>query len=180
MPPLVIVRDNPVSGSVPLASDIGIAELVLNTADGYIYTKNTANTVIRLNAGGGGGGGSSGAAFPYNGDAYISGSLTVSGTVSATAFNSISDLRHKEQVTPIHDALTIVDHLQGVRFIWKASQEPSVGLIAQDVEAILPELVTTSDTGKVLNYNGLIGVLIQAVKDLTRRVEELECDRLQS
>jgi hypothetical protein len=173
MPPLVIVRDNPVSGAIPLASDIGVAELVVNTADGYLYTKNTAGALIRLN------GSSAGIGFPYYGDAYISGSLTVSGTVSAVAFNSISDIQHKEAITPIDDALTIIDHLQGVRFIWKASQEPSVGLIAQEVEAVLPELVTTLDTGKVLNYNGLIGVLVQAVKDLTKRVEELEHDKLQ-
>ena len=63
-----------------------------------------------------------------------------------------------------------------MKFVWKELGPPSVGVIAQDVEKVLPELVSErGDTGaKSVNYNGLVGVLIEAVKELSARVSKLE------
>jgi hypothetical protein len=63
-----------------------------------------------------------------------------------------------------------------VKFVWKDLGTPSVGVIAQDVEKVLPELVSERDDigTKSVNYNGLVGVLIEAVKELSARVSELE------
>jgi hypothetical protein len=68
----------------------------------------------------------------------------------------------------------MLNQLRGVKFTWKENDEKSVGVIAQEVEAILPELVKGEEGDKSVNYSGLVGVLIEAVKELSARVEELE------
>ena len=60
-----------------------------------------------------------------------------------------------------------------MRFEWKRDGKPSYGVIAQELEAVLPELVTQGDP-KTVNYNGIIGVLIEAVKELSAEVEQLK------
>jgi hypothetical protein len=63
--------------------------------------------------------------------------------------------------------------LNGVSFDWKETQQPSMGIIAQELEEVFPELVRSSDI-KSVNYNGLIGVLIEAVKEQQKQIEELK------
>ena len=98
------------------------------------------------------------------------------GTLSATNLNSTSDINLKKDIEVITNANEILSQIKGVNFIWKESNKSSFGVIAQDVEKVLPELISVrSDTGtKSVNYNGLIGVLIEAVKNLSERVNELE------
>ena len=60
-----------------------------------------------------------------------------------------------------------------MKFNWKESGRPSLGVIAQELEEVLPELVS-GDVNKTVTYNGIIGVLIEAVKELKREVEELK------
>ena len=61
------------------------------------------------------------------------------------------------------------------RFNWKDNNMPSAGLIAQDVEKYLPELVdSTTGEFKALNYSGIIGVLVEAVKELSSKIKTLE------
>ena len=65
--------------------------------------------------------------------------------------------------------------MNGVRYDWIDNNEPSAGLIAQDVEEVMPELVSMIGDGiKTINYNGIIGALVEAVKQLTNRVKVLE------
>ena len=98
------------------------------------------------------------------------------GTLAATNVNSTSDANLKENVETIVGSIDILKDINGVKFVWKELGTPSVGVIAQDVEKVLPELVSQrSDNGtKSVNYNGLVGVLIEAVKELSARVESLE------
>ena len=98
------------------------------------------------------------------------------GTLAATNVNSTSDVNLKTDIHNVEDAVTLINQIRGVKFKWRESDAPSVGVIAQEVEEILPELVSTrSDNGdKSVNYNGLVGVLIEAVKELSSRVEHLE------
>lgn len=103
------------------------------------------------------------------------------GTLGATIFNSLSDQNTKKNIQPIADALNIVENLRGVTFKWRDGGLPSAGLIAQDVEKYLPELVNLSEGAKTLNYNGVIGVLVEAIKEqnnmiksLTERIQTLE------
>jgi hypothetical protein len=64
--------------------------------------------------------------------------------------------------------------LEGVRFDWIDNDKPSVGLIAQDVEKVLPELVETSGDGtKSVSYGNIIGVLIEAIKEQQKLIDQL-------
>lgn len=98
-----------------------------------------------------------------------------SGTLSATVFTSLSDKNHKKDIEQIQDPLTTVSKLDGVNFKWKDTNEQSMGLIAQDVEEILPQVVATNEEGiKSVNYGSLVGLLIEAVKEQQKRIEQLE------
>ena len=99
--------------------------------------------------------------------------ISAVGVITATDFNSASDINLKENIRPIEDPLNKVLQLNGVEFDWKETQQPSVGVIAQELEAVFPELVRTGDI-KSVNYNGLIGVLIEAVKEQQKQIEELK------
>jgi len=99
--------------------------------------------------------------------------IRVTGIATATDFDSLSDIRYKENVNTVNSALLKVDQLRGVKFNWKESGLPSYGVIAQELEDVLPELVHGDDP-KTVNYNGIIGVLIEAIKELKAEVEELK------
>ena len=108
------------------------------------------------------------------GDASISGGVNVTGVVTATDFNSSSDINLKDNVSPIDDPLMKIMSISGVTFDWKDTGKSSVGVIAQEVEGILPQLIGESDGNKTVNYNGLVGLLVEAVKNLTMEVEHLK------
>ena len=101
------------------------------------------------------------------------------GTLSATVFTSLSDRTQKEDIRPIENAIGIVNQLTGVRYNWKNSiNQPSIGLIAQDVEEVIPEVVVEMADGlKSVSYGNIVAVLIEAIKEQQVRIEELE-DRL--
>ena len=107
------------------------------------------------------------------GSVTSAGNATFVGVVTATDFNSTSDETLKENITTVENAVDLNSQLRGVRFEWKKDGKPSYGVIAQELEQVLPELVSGTDP-KTVNYNGIIGVLIEAVKELSARVEELE------
>lgn len=95
--------------------------------------------------------------------------------VSAASFTSRSSIRYKENITSIEDALDIVKQLKGVHYSWKQDSRKDIGLIAEDVQKILPELVkTTGELAEGIDYGKLTAVLIEAVKELSTRVEQLE------
>ena len=99
--------------------------------------------------------------------------LNVLGIATAQDFDSLSDINFKENISTVHNALETVEQLRGVSFNWKESGEPSYGVIAQEMENVLPELVHGDDPKRV-NYNGIIGVLIEAVKELSAEVKQLK------
>ena len=103
----------------------------------------------------------------------VSGNGNFTGIVTAANFNSTSDLNLKENVSTFDNALNVVSELRGVRFDWKSDNKPSIGVIAQELEEVLPELVTDTNP-KTVNYNGIIGVLIEAIKELNTEVENLK------
>ena len=103
----------------------------------------------------------------------VTGNINLSGIVTATDFDSASDISFKTDVRTVENALNLVTNLEGVKFTWKSDNKPSVGVIAQQIEEYIPELVHTGDH-KSVNYNGLIGVLIEAVKELKAEVDELK------
>jgi hypothetical protein len=158
-----------------------------------ITTSGTANTITFSSSGGGGGSISitddttnSGTYYPLLGT-VTTGTLSTANTSSsklyyqpstgilnATTFNSLSDENKKTDITIIPNSLNIVENLNGVTFKWIENGLPSAGLIAQDVEKYLPQLISNGENGKTLNYDGVIGVLVEAIKELSQRVKDLE------
>ena len=125
----------------------------------------------------------------------LSGSLSVGAIATSTtvgridasndivAFSS-SDIRFKENIQPIENALQKVNQISGNTFDWKSDPEltilhgfkgKDIGVIAQEIEAILPEIVTTRDSGyKGVKYEKLVPLLIEAIKELNDKVNNLE------
>ena len=96
-------------------------------------------------------------------------------TLYATVFQSLSDATQKANISIISNGLEIVENLRGVTFDWRNNSGSSAGLLAQDVEQWLPQLVSIDANGvKNLNYSGVIGALVEAVKTLSDRVKILE------
>ena len=98
--------------------------------------------------------------------------LHVVGEVTATDFNSTSDAKLKTNVQVIDDPLAKVLQINGVSFNWVENNKPSMGVIADNIEEVLPELVSDTDP-KTVNYNGLIGLLIEVVKDQQTQINSL-------
>ena len=105
----------------------------------------------------------------------ISGELTVTGDI--TAFYT-SDQRLKNNITPIPNALDKVLSISGNTFDWneKSGKEGTeAGVIAQEVLEVLPEVVTTRDNGYLaVHYDKIVPLLIEAVKELSGKVDELQ------
>jgi hypothetical protein len=108
--------------------------------------------------------------------------LDVSGKIRASNV-SPSDMRLKKEVVPIPNALEKVRSLRGVNFKWKDGEEsdrPQVGVIAQEVEGIFPEVVSTDNEGyKSVAYENLVAPLIEAIKELHAENETLK-ERIES
>jgi len=106
---------------------------------------------------------------------FAYGNITANGNVQ-----SVSDVRLKEDIQTVTSALDILTKLRGVTFYWKnktTSGEKQYGVIAQEVEEVLPELVNTvskegEETIKVVNYNGLISPMIEAIKEQQQEIQE--------
>ena len=109
------------------------------------------------------------------GNVLTTGDITVTGDVTAANFNTTSDARIKTNVRQIENAMDIVNQLNGVFF--DKNGVPDLGLIAQQVEAVLPVATKTLDDDmqtKTVNYGGLVGLLIEAIKDNKKEIEELK------
>lgn len=103
-------------------------------------------------------------------DASEAGAATFNDNVTA-----YSDERLKDNIETIENGLDKVEQLRGVTYT--RDEKESIGVIAQEVEKILPEIVLTADDEmgtKSVDYGRLTAVLIEAVKDLSARVKELE------
>ena len=94
------------------------------------------------------------------------GSVTFTGNVTAHTYYSSSSLTLKDNVRTYENALDTVNRLRGVSFDWKDSGQPSVGLIAEEVAKVVPEVVAYDGGAATgVNYASLVGVLVEAVKE---------------
>ena len=112
-------------------------------------------------------------------DMSDAGAIICNGNV--TAFGSTSDIKLKENIEVIPDALDKVKQLKGITFNYKKDGKISTGLIAQDLEKVLPEAVYESsdvdddeDKHLAIRYGNTVGLLVEAIKELEARVKELE------
>ncbi|MCF6239719.1 MAG: tail fiber domain-containing protein [Bacteroidales bacterium] len=119
------------------------------------------------------------------GDGYFSGNLNVTGNVNAANFPAPSDIRFKKNIITINGALNKILSIRGVYYDWKVDEfknrgftkDKQIGVIAQEVEKVLPELVKTDDDGyKAVTYDKLTAVLIEAVKEQQKQIEALKLE----
>jgi hypothetical protein len=101
--------------------------------------------------------------------------LYLSGTANAANFNTTSDATLKTNVETLSGSLDAVTSLRGVSFDWLENGGSEIGVIAQEVEAVLPDVVSTNDEGiKSVKYGNMVAVLIEAIKEQQLRIEALE------
>lgn len=105
-------------------------------------------------------------------------SISNLGAAAALAKMAFSDERMKENVEQIQDPITKVNMLDGVTFNYKNEPGRAAGLMAQDVERVLPMAVKETESGmKAVNYAQVTGLLTEAVKELSNKVARLEAGR---
>lgn len=107
---------------------------------------------------------------------FAGGDLTVGGKVRATKYSTVSDGRYKKNIKRIDSPLEVLAGIEGVTFNWISDDSSDVGVIAQDVERALPDAVHEIDNVKSVNYNGVIGLLVEAVKELSMENQLLRMD----
>ena len=96
------------------------------------------------------------------------------GILNSTDYNSLSDQNYKENIQTIKDGLTIINKLNPVSFNWKDTGQLSFGLIAQQVEEILPTLVDETNNVKSIAYLQVIAFLISAVQQQQAMIDEIK------
>jgi len=96
--------------------------------------------------------------------------------------NSVSDEKLKENITVVENAVDKVQQLRGVEFTWKKDGEKSAGVIAQDVEKVLPQAVKEKDimgegeVVKTVNYDTMSALFIEAIKEQQEQIEALKAE----
>ena len=174
-----------------LAGEYAISGSSNNTFIGY-QTGPTSSVVVNseLYIGAQGGeaslirGNFANSALRVNGTMHVRDGLVVSGSITATGdvvAYSTSDKRHKNTIVLISDALSKVTKLNGVTWEWNddvnevTKSTPKTGLIAQEVQEVLPEVVKEREDGFLaLDYSKMMGLMVEAIKELSAKVEELE------
>ncbi len=113
-----------------------------------------------------------------NGDAEqidVSKNMVSTADITAVNFNTTSDASLKTNISTFANPLDTINSLRGVAFDWINSGKSEIGVIAQEVEKVLPDLVSTNKEGiKSVKYGNLIAVLIEAVKDQQSQINELK------
>ena len=133
------------------------SNVILTVAAGNILISDNSTTRFQFN--------------PATGDFIANGNIT--------AFGSASDVSLKENLVKIGGALEKVNSINGYTFNYIGNKEKMTGVIAQEIEAVLPEVVyeTTDDKGKTskaVRYGNVVGLLIEAIKELKAEIEELK------
>ena len=101
--------------------------------------------------------------------------VTITGDATATNFNTTSDQTLKTNVETLTGSLDAVKSLRGVSFDWLENGNSEVGVIAQEVEAVLPDVVSTNDQGiKSVKYGNMVALLIEAMKEQQAQIDELK------
>ena len=161
-------------GKTTTASDFASVVIGQYNSSGSSVTNsatvfNTANTAFVI---GNGTSGSLSDAFKvmFNGDATVSNDLTVSGDITIS-----SDARLKSNIVSLGSTLSKLLLIDGKSYTMNKSGDEKIGILAQDVQEVFPELVSEDDNKMLsVNYQGLVPVLINAVKEQEDKISRLE------
>lgn len=184
-----IVLNGDLSGSVAFdgTNDVTLTATIAENSVA-LGTDTTGNYVASITNGSyitGGNGGSEGAALTLAVDATSANTASkvvardangdfAGRIITATDFNATSDAKLKENVVTIENALDKVMNLRGVNFTWKDTAAPAMGVIAQEVEAVIPEVVHEAEDHKTVSYGNMVGLLIEAIKAQQAQIEDLK------
>lgn len=163
------------------ASTMETAELNLGNSDGThqirMYGKLAPNSTSHISLDGANGN------HIYlwgNGGAEFTGNINGTTASFSGAVTQNSDRRLKSNIKTLSNSLNNVVKLRGVNYTWSdpnKSQKLQIGLIAQEVEGVYPEFVTTDDKGiKSVNYSQMVAVLIESIKELNNSIEALKSE----
>lgn len=162
-------HQNTILGST---ADVGLNNLTNATAIGYGAVVGASNALVLGKTGTSVGIGTPTPSFL----------LDVNGSLRCFSFTNSSDIRWKKDITPINNSLNKVLALKGVEYSWRKDQlkntnvddRRQIGFIAQDVEKVIPELVSTDKDGfKSVQYANITAVLVEAVKEQQTQIETL-------
>lgn len=107
----------------------------------------------------------------------LGGATTLSTDASGNIIRTPSDARLKEDIEPIKNALSTLTQLQGVSFYWKDKErfgdKQEIGFIAQDVEQVIPQIVSEGTEYKSINYPVVTAILTEAIKDQQQQISTI-------
>jgi hypothetical protein len=114
-------------------------------------------------------------------DGYFDGTLNTdtisnSGSITSATYFYSSDAALKEDIQTIENPLEKVQALRGVSYKWKDTGRKDIGLVADEVQEVLPELVVENEH-KQMDYGHMIGLLVEAIKEQQKEIEELKCQK---
>ena len=162
------------SGNLNLDADLkGLVDYIGGDGTGAYFDMSTASTFRLIMA--------TAEKFRW----AFSGNFDAHGDITAYSTLTSSDIKLKTNIQNLDGALDKTLKLRGVKFDWKDEEKPNdqLGFIAQEVEEVLPELVKEigtvgkeEETHKVVNYQGVIPILVEAIKELKAEIEQLKND----
>ena len=162
-------------GGETTASDYGSLVIGQYNDSGSSVTNNatqfnTANTAFVIGNGTASNAKSDAFKVMFNGDTTVSNDLTVSGDV-----NISSDARLKSNIVSLGSTLSKLLLIDGKSYTMNKSGEEKIGILAQDIQEVFPELVSKDDNEMLsVNYQGLVPVLINAIKEQEDKISRLE------
>jgi hypothetical protein len=169
----------PFNSLLSALSGIDANGIIIRTAAGTVVTRSITGVVGDIDVVNGDGVAgntalSVGANIPRlaSNNTFAGSSNTFSGTVYAASFQVSSDSRLKENVETLNNAVDTVCQLRGVSYL--KGGKPEIGVIAQEVEQIMPFLVGEDSAGyKTVAYQNMVGLLIEAIKEQNKTIKEL-------
>ena len=100
---------------------------------------------------------------------------TFAGNVTAPQFIATSDKIYKKDIKTVENPTSIIKKMRGVSYIWKENftedRSKQYGVVAQELEDVLPDSVVSTGNGKAVNYNHIVGVLIEGFKEQQKEID---------
>ena len=110
-----------------------------------------------------------------NGGNIDADSATFTGVINAQDFNSTSDICLKENIETLNNAINVLNNIRPVSFVWKENGKPAYGVIAQEVEEVLPEIVDQDKHGvKRVAYSQIIPFLVQVIQEQHKEIQNIK------